>query len=148
MSIAMDPWSNDLPIIWVDHENFHEAVFGRIFNDRRPNRHPLAVVHVITIEHIKETVKLANQLKCQIAIRSGGHSWAAWSVRDSSLLIDLGALESLSFDAESGIVKVAPAITAQKLDSFLSEKGRIFPGPHCPSVGLGGFLYFISQHNF
>src|SRR5271156_2009607 len=119
----METSSNELPIIWIDPENFDEAVFGRIFNHRRPHRRPLAVINATTIEHIKEAVKLASELGCKIAIRSGGHSWAAWSIRDSSLLIDLVALDTLFLDEETGIVKVAPAITAQKFDAFLAEKG-------------------------
>jgi len=131
---------NGLPIVWADKKDFDEAVFGRAFNNRRPTRRPLAVVNATTVEHIARGVKLANQLKCKVAIRSGGHSWAAWSIRDSSVLIDLGGLERLSYDKETGIVKVSPATTAERLDIFLDEKRRIFPGPHCPSVGLGGFL--------
>ena len=132
--------SNDMPIIWADDEGFDEAVFGRVFNHRRPVRRPLAVVNAAAVEHVRNAVKLANELNCKVAIRSGGHSWAAWSVRDSSVLIDLGDLKAITFDEETGIVKVAPATTAESLDLFLAEKGRIFPGPHCPSVGLGGFL--------
>ena len=36
-------------------------------------------------------VRLAADRGLQVSVRAGGHSWAAWSVRDDALLIDLGA---------------------------------------------------------
>jgi len=135
--------SNGVPLIWSDEAKFDEAVYGRLFNHCKPSRRPLAVVNANTVDHVKEAVKLANELGCQISVRSGGHSWAAWSVREGSILIDLGGLDILSYDEESGIVIASPAVTAERLDSFISPKGRIFNGPHCPTVGLGGFLYHL-----
>lgn len=62
------------------------------------------------------------------------------SVRQQTLLIDLKGLNELSFDTETNIVTVSPAITGGDLNPYLSKFGRFFAGGHCPTVGLGGFL--------
>ena len=62
-------------------------------------------------------------------------------MRDDALLIDLGKLRELSYDPETGIAAASPAVNGgAQLTPFLREHGRAFPGGHCPSVGLGGFL--------
>ncbi len=121
---------------------FAEAVHGRIFNGRRPSdRSPAAVLYAATQDDVVAGVRLAAQRGWQVAVRSGGHSWAAWSVRSGSLLIDLGGLREMSYDPATGIATAAPAITGgDELNPYLSRFGRFFGGGHCPSVGLGGFL--------
>jgi FAD/FMN-containing dehydrogenase len=73
-------------------------------------------------------------------VRSGGHSWAAWSVRDDAILIDLGNFKGIEFDENALIVKATPSTTGRMLNDFLGERGYLFAGGHCPDVGLGGFL--------
>ena len=131
-------------IIWKDtaeYNTYEEARVGRVFNHRRPDRFPLAVVKASSEDDIVAAVKLAAERNCRIAVRSGGHSWAAWSVRDNSILIDLGNYKELEVDAESRIARATPSMTGRELNSVLtSDYGLMFPGGHCPDVGLGGFL--------
>jgi len=74
-------------------------------------------------------------------VRSGGHSWAQWSVRTDALVIDLGALHELAYDDATGIATASPSVKGgAELAPYLEERGRFFPGGHCPTVGIGGFL--------
>ena len=74
-------------------------------------------------------------------MRAGGHSWAAWSVRDDALLIDLAGMREMTYDPGTGIATASPAVKGgAELVPFLTSHGRAFPGGHCPSVGIGGFL--------
>ena len=133
----------DLPIIWREKAHpatYEKARVGRVFNDRRPERYPRAVAEASEIAHVVETVRLANELGCKVSIRSGGHSWVAWSVRDDAILLDLGNLREIDLDEAKGIVKVSPSTTGRVLNEFLLQKGLMFAGGHCPDVGLGGFL--------
>ena len=128
-------------ILWPQDKGFEDARVNRVFNHRRPSRRPLAVINATSEEDVKEGINLANQLDCQVSVRSGGHSWGVWSVRENAILIDLGQLNSVSYNESTGIVSVGPATTGENINLFLRRKGRIFNGPHCPSVGVGGFLY-------
>ena len=122
-------------------DGFEDARVGRVFNARRPSRQPVAVLFAETDEDVVAGVRLARDRGWSVSVRSGGHSWAAWSVRDDALLIDLGRMRDMSFDASTGVVSARPAVKGgDELDPFLEEHGRLFRGGHCPTVGIGGFL--------
>ncbi|CAN5284588.1 FAD-binding oxidoreductase [soil metagenome] len=128
-------------LIFRGDPEFEEARIGRVFNGRRPDRQPAAVLIAETDDDVVNGVLLARENGWPVAVRSGGHSWAAWSVRDDTLLVDLGLLRDIRFDAATGIVSARPAVKGgDELDPFLEQHGRFFNGGHCPSVGIGGFL--------
>jgi hypothetical protein len=77
---------------------FEEAVLGRVFNARRPGRRPAAVLQAASEQDVVAGVGLARAQGWKVAIRAGGHSWAAWSVREGGLLIDLGGLKEIVYD--------------------------------------------------
>jgi FAD/FMN-containing dehydrogenase len=120
---------------------YEQARTGRIFNARRPDRFPAAILTAAGDDDVINGVRLAAERGWPVAVRSGGHSWAAWSLRDDALLIDLGDLRDMSYDPATGIAAVRPAVRGGlELAPFLAERGRAFPGGHCASVGVGGFL--------
>lgn len=132
-----------LPIIWREDAEptiYEVARVSRVFNHRRPKRYPIAVVEATTESHIVEAVRLAIDRGCRVSVRSGGHSWAAWSVRDEAILIDLGKYQFINLDESGRTVSVSPSTTGRMLNGFLDEDGLMFAGGHCPDVGLGGFL--------
>jgi FAD/FMN-containing dehydrogenase len=63
-------------------------------------------------------------------------------VRDDALLIDLEKVNTtITYDESTGIATAGPAVRGGKeLAPFLAARGRSFPGGHCPTVGIGGFL--------
>ncbi|CAM1505687.1 Fc.00g113240.m01.CDS01 [Cosmosporella sp. VM-42] len=135
-----------LPIVRRDDispSEFHAAVWGRIFNAiHDPTRLPRAITTPTHTSHVQAALRLAAEENCSVSIRSGGHSWAAWSVRDDAILLDLVNLHGgeIEYDDASGVVSCGPAVTGRVLNALLGEKGRFFAGGHCPDVGLGGFL--------
>ncbi|GGN31871.1 oxidoreductase [Actinoplanes campanulatus] len=128
-------------ILYPGDAGFEPARVDRIFNRRLPGRQPAAILKATNIEDVQAGVRLARDRGWQVAVRSGGHSWAQWSIRDDALVIDLGGLREMSYDPLSSVVSVSPAIKGGlELAPFLEEQGRFFVGGHCPTVGLGGFL--------
>ena len=122
-------------------DGFETARVDRLFNRRLTDRQPAAVVRPSTEAEVVDAVRLARERGWQVAVRSGGHSWAQWSVRDDALVIDLGAMNDVSYDEATGVVSAGPAIQGgAELGPFLEARGRFFPGGHCPTVGIGGFL--------
>jgi FAD/FMN-containing dehydrogenase len=120
---------------------FEEAAVGRVFNRRRDPRRPAAVLEAASAQDVVAGVGLAREEGLRVSVRSGGHSWAAWGVREEALLIDLGGLDELAYDPDTHVVRASPSTKGGlELTPFLSERGRAFPGGHCPRVGLGGFL--------
>lgn len=117
-----------------------EATSG-LFNARLPSRRPKAVLRASGVADIVAGVRLARRSGWQVAVRAGGHSWDAWSLRDGTLLIDVTELDDLSYDAASGIATVGAGLRGGlDIDPFLESHGRFFPVGHAPSVGISGFL--------
>ncbi|KAJ4037781.1 hypothetical protein NW761_006237 [Fusarium oxysporum] len=129
-------------IVWQtqDKNSEYESLRRGVFNAIVPERYPKAIVQPTTVEEIVGAVHLANRLGCRVAIRSGGHSWACWSIRDNSVLVDLRSFHHLAFNETTGIVEASPSTTGSQMDTFLKDSGRIVLAGHCGDVGLGGFL--------
>ncbi|MET8234304.1 FAD-binding protein [Micromonospora sp. NPDC005298] len=120
---------------------FEDAATARLFNSRRPSRRPMAVLRAAHTTDVAAGVRLAAAQGWKVAVRAGGHSWDAWSLREDTLLIDLVQFSGMSYDPASGIVAVGPAVRGGlDLDPYLAAHGRFFPVGHSPTVGLGGFL--------
>ena len=120
---------------------FEAAAASRIFNQRRPPRRPAAVLRAADAADVAAGLRLAQAEGLRVAVRAGGHSWAAWSLRDDTLLVDLAAFTGMSYDDGSATVTAGPAVRGGvDLDPFLAGRERFFAGGHCPTVGLGGFL--------
>ncbi|KAK0617452.1 hypothetical protein B0T14DRAFT_498463 [Immersiella caudata] len=141
----------------TDAADFDDAVWGRhIFNRRRDtSRVPFAVCEAETAADVVACVEFAKKHNTRVSVRSGGHSWAAWSVRHGAVLVDLIYLDQkegewggeFSYDPTTKIVSAPPSASGRELNDFLAEKvdaedgrPRWFPGGHCPDVALGGFL--------
>ena len=122
-------------------DGFDAAARDRIFNARQPARRPAAVLRAAGEADVAAGVRLARAEGLKVAVRAGGHSWPAWSLRDDTLLIDLAAFTAMSYHDETGIVTVGPAVRGGlDLDPFLAARNRFFAAGHCPTVGIGGFL--------
>ncbi len=122
-------------------EGYEEARVGRIFNARRPDRYPAAVLEVADAQDVAAGVRLAAERGWTVSVRSGGHSWAAWSLHDDALLLDLAALNAISYDEVTGIVAAQPGVKgALELAPYILDRGRAFPGGHCATVCIGGYL--------
>jgi FAD/FMN-containing dehydrogenase len=132
-----------------DAPDFEDAVLGRIFNGRRPaDRRPEAVLFAADEADVRAGVQFAAQRGWQVAVRSGGHSWASWSVRDGALLIDLAAFTAMDYDDATGVVAVGPAVkggpaaassaagTARALASAVSCCRVARAGTHADGDGL------------
>lgn len=128
--------------IWLrDEPGFEDARIDRVFNRRLPERRPAAVLRVADEQDVVNGVRLARERGWQVAVRSGGHSWAQWSIREDALVLDLAALDSVSYDAATGVASAGPATKGgAELAPYLASLGRFFVGGHCPTVGIGGFL--------
>ena len=111
-----------------------------IWNQLTPARYPQLVVQVATEHDVVEAVRFARTHGMKIAVRGGGHSWVGFSLRDGSLLIDLGRLKQLSIDYGIRVAAIQPAVTGRELNRQLAAHGLAFPVGHAPSVPVSGFL--------
>lgn len=133
----------NLTVVWRDEPKLseeYEAQRRRVYTLRVPDRFPLAIVRPRTIAQVISAVNLAIEKNVRIAIRSGGHSWACWSLRQDSVLIDFVDFKHLKYDETTDILEASPGTIGTELVDYLQPKGRFLPSGHCATVALGGFV--------
>src|SRR6266516_4875442 len=99
-------------LYWRGDDGYEQERVGPIFNERKPNRYPAAILKAAHEQDVIAAVQLARERGLKISVRSGGHSWAAWSVRDDALLIDLASMReiSLPFSLNTGLCSPAATV--------------------------------------
>ncbi|MCI0606387.1 FAD-binding oxidoreductase [bacterium] len=120
-----------------EYENLRSA---KGWNQLTPKRYPRLIVQVANEQDVIEAIHFARANQMRIAVRGGGHSWVGFSLREDSLLIDLGRLKQTSIDPVARIATVQPTVTGRELHSQLKTHGLSFPVGHCPTVPVSGFL--------
>ncbi|WP_432093523.1 FAD-binding oxidoreductase [Streptomyces sp. bgisy100] len=111
-----------------------------VWNGLMPGRRPEVIVRVASERDVPAAVRLARAEGLRIAVRSGGHNWSGTSLRDGGMLLDLSRLRRFEIDTASATATVQPAVRGQDLMPALARESLAFPGGHCPSVALGGYL--------
>jgi FAD/FMN-containing dehydrogenase len=125
---------------WRGEAGYEEARLGHMWNRRVPNRYPDVVVQTQNDQDVIFAVRLARQRGLKVAVRSGGHSWAAAFLRDGGMLIDVSRMRAFSVDAVARTASLQPGLLGTELNRALRKHDLFFPSGHCMTVGLGGFL--------
>jgi FAD/FMN-containing dehydrogenase len=121
-------------------EGFEGAVVEGVFNAMVVGGRPEAVVRPRSEAEVVQAVRDAAAAGERVAVRSGGHSWVAASVREGGVLIDLGELDGIAVDPEAMVAAIGPGVRGKVLSAALEAHGLAFPVGHCGDPGVGGFL--------
>ncbi|ARJ04072.1 hypothetical protein B5808_01630 [Cnuibacter physcomitrellae] len=101
---------------------------------------PDAVVRASDEAGVVEVLRAAADSGERVAVRSGGHSWAAAGVRDDGVLLDVGGLDHARIDAEGLQARFGPGLRGGRLAELLVAHGTAAPAGHCGTPGVGGYL--------
>ncbi|MEM7571121.1 MAG: FAD-dependent oxidoreductase, partial [Pseudomonadota bacterium] len=124
----------------VPGEDLYEQRRSDIWSALVPERYPSAIVTAQSVGDVQAAMRYASANGLQVAIRGGGHNWSVASLRDDSVLIDLGQLRELKIDRARARAYVRPGISGGALLAAARQEGLAFPIAHCPSVPMSGFL--------
>ena len=102
------------------------------------DKRPLAVARVADADDVASVVNAAREGGLELAVRSGGHSWAGYGTIDGGLIIDLSRMDGVEMDADGGTAWVETGATASKYTLATAEKGRTTGLGDTGSVGIGG----------
>lgn len=95
-------------------------------------------------EMVPDILRIACRHRVPIYPISTGRNWgygSALPVTDDCMLLDLGSLCGIEFDAELGVVTLEPGVTQGMLARFLDASGHSFlvpvtgAGPNCSLIG-------------
>ncbi|MFE2757054.1 FAD-binding oxidoreductase [Actinosynnema sp. NPDC059335] len=109
----------------------------RPFNTVYAHRRPAAVALCADESDVARCLEFAARERIPVAARSGGHSYAAYSVPEGGLVVDLSALRSVRV-LPDGRAVVGAGVRLLDLYDALARQGRLLPAGSCPTVGIGG----------
>jgi FAD/FMN-containing dehydrogenase len=112
-------------------------VARRGYNPLKDGGSPVAVARCLTVPDVQACVEAARQAKLPIAARSGGHSYAGYSVPDGGLVVDLTGLAAVEVRRD-GTVRIGAGARLMDVYTALAKAGRCLPAGSCPSVGIAG----------
>ncbi len=100
--------------------------------------HPSAIIRVADAGDVSRLVKLANEHRFELAIRSGGHSVAGFSTTEGGIMLDLSAMKDLQINLEEQTAWAETGLTAGEFTAAVAKHGFAVGFGDTGSVGLGG----------
>ena len=101
--------------------------------------YPIAIVYCEVEDDVRWCLELARDDDLWVAVRSGGHSTAGYSV-NSGLCIDVSGLSYVVVDAATRTAKVGAGTDFDTLNGALNSTGLHVPSGACGNVCVGGFV--------
>jgi len=100
-------------------------------------RRPAAVAKVADVDDVRTCVKRVRGHGVPLAARGGGHSYAGYSTPNGGVVVDLGALRSITVKSD-GTAVVGAGCRLIDVYATLAAHGRALPAGSCPTVGVAG----------
>lgn len=121
------PWDPDYKTARLDYN----LRFNRIFPDN--------IVYCGVIEDVSEAILWARRQGVPFRIRSGGHSYEAFSLVNHGLVIDVSRIDQVQYHSKSGLAQVGAGADLLSLYKSLWNAAQVtIPGGSCATVGIAG----------
>ncbi|HUP26818.1 MAG TPA: FAD-binding oxidoreductase [Chloroflexia bacterium] len=115
-----------------DYDKARTVFYGGV------DRHPLAVVRAAIASDVSQVVLAAREAGLPLAVRSGGHSFAAHGVCDDGIVLDLSEMKGIELDVESRTAWAEAGLTAGEFSRKAAAHGLAVGFGDTGSVGIGG----------
>ena len=102
------------------------------------DRRPAAIVRAADAADVAHVVRLARDSGAELAVRSGGHSWAGHGTTEGGIVLDLAAMNAVEIDAGSRTAWAQTGATAGDYTTATAEHGLVTGFGDAATVGLGG----------
>ncbi len=102
------------------------------------DRRPAVIVRAANDDDVVRTVSFAQEHGVELALRSGGHSFAGLSTIEGGILLDLAGLNEIEIDAEQRLGRAGAGVLAAAFTAAAFEHGLTTPFGDTGSVGLAG----------
>lgn len=102
------------------------------------NKFPLIIVYAQKTQDVVNAVKWARYRKIPIRIRSGSHSYEAFSLLDAGIVIDLSEMTQVDIEYKCGTVTAQTGLRNNALYKTLGAEGLVVPSGVCPTPAIGG----------
>jgi FAD/FMN-containing dehydrogenase len=115
-----------------DYDEARTVFYGDI--DRRP----AVIIRVADAGDVARMVSLARESGVELAVRSGAHSVAGYSVVDDGIVLDLGDMKGIDIDVQNRTAWAETGLTAGEYTTAAAAHGLATGFGDTGSVGIGG----------
>lgn len=123
-------------VIFITRNDEKYDALRKGFN-KRFDKFPKTIALCLTNLGVQAAVLKAKSDKLKISVKSGGHSFEAFSCGTDSMLINLSQMNKIQW-LENDNVMLQPACLLQEIYAEFLPKKRIIPAGSCGTVGVGG----------
>ncbi len=116
------------------------------------DRRPAVIVRPSDATEVAHVVSLARETGLELAVRSGGHSLAGYSLSEGGIVLDLSDMQALHIDAERRTAWAETGLTAGAYTAAAGAYGLATGFGDTGSVGIGGLTlgggvgYLVRKH--
>jgi hypothetical protein len=101
---------------------------------------PQLIVYCKAPNDVRLCLELAHEFDIWVTCRSGGHSFAGYSV-NTGMVIDLSNMNRAMVDSQNKQARIEPGAQFQLINSILTYPYRLhLPGGTCPDVACAGYM--------
>jgi FAD/FMN-containing dehydrogenase len=112
---------------------------SRPLNLRYAGIHPGGVAVCSDARDVRTAVSWAHENGVPVAVRSGGHNYAGYSV-GRGLVVNVGGMQQVSVDDAHGTVTAQPGARNTMIYAGLQPHGVAISAGRCPTVAVGGLV--------
>ena len=94
-----------------------------IWNGRKPDAQPVAIVRARTVADVQTTIAFAARRGISVSPRGTGHNFSGIALQDG-IVLDLSALNQIEIDSGAGIAVVGPTACNDVLAERLAHPLR------------------------
>jgi FAD/FMN-containing dehydrogenase len=102
-------------------------------------RSPAVVVRPSSAADVAAAIRFASREGMPLAVRSGGHSAAGWSLCDGGVVLDMRSLDTIEIEPEARTAKVGGGCTTGAVDRACQAHGLATVTGRVSTTGIAGF---------
>jgi len=139
-------------MIEIDTRGLADAIFGKVvtpldqeYSEARAlwnvrfSRKPDVIVRCDRTEDVQAAVLFARDRDLQLSVKGGGHAFAANTVADGGLLIDLSPMKGIEIDPVTKTARIEAGVKWGEFDPLAQKHGLASPGGTVSTVGVAGY---------
>ena len=102
-------------------------------------RRPAVVVRPVTVADVAEAIRFSRRHDLPLAVRSGGHSAAGWSLCDGGVVLDMRSIDTIDIDPDALTATVGGGCTTGAVDRACQAHGLATVTGRVSTTGIAGF---------